>query len=80
MSGSTPWSRAYPPSGNVCGYQSNTFYVNNFYNGASPNDVGANGVPLNPYFAHSFVPSYADITSFGYANPFNVYVQLKIRL
>ncbi|HEV3089339.1 MAG TPA: TonB-dependent receptor [Candidatus Elarobacter sp.] len=77
---STPWSRAYAPSSNVCGYQSNTFYINNFYNGSSPNDVAANGVPLNPYFAHSFVPSYADPTSFGYANPLNVYVQLRIRL
>jgi hypothetical protein len=77
---STPWSRAYAPSSVVCGYQSNPFYVNNFYNGASPNDVTANGVPLNPYFAHSFAPSYADVTSLGYASPLNVYLQLKVRL
>ena len=77
---STPWSRAYAPSSVVCGYQANTFYVNNFYNGASPNDVAANGVPLNPYFAHAFVPSYADPTSFGYVNPLNVYFQVKVRL
>jgi hypothetical protein len=77
---STPWSRANPPSGVVCGYQSNPFYINNFYNGSSPNDTVANGVPLNPYFAHSFAPSYADVTSFGYASPLNVYFQLKLRL
>ena len=76
----TPWSRAYPPSGTVCGYQSNRYYINNFYNGSSPNDIAANGVPLNPYFAHSFVPSYADITSFGLVSPFNAYFSVKIRL
>jgi hypothetical protein len=77
---STAWSRAYAPSATVCGYQSNRYYINNFYNGSSPNDVTANGVPLNPYFAHSFVPSYADITSFGLASPLNVYFALKMRL
>ncbi len=77
---STPWSRAYAPSSVVCGYQTNPFYVDNFFNGAGPNDVAANGVPLNPYFAHSFAPSYADVTSFGYASPLNVFVQLQVKL
>ncbi len=77
---STRWSRAYPPSSTVCGYQSNVFYVNNFYNGSSPNDVAANGVRLNPYFAHSYVPSYADVSAFNYANPMSVYLQVTFEL
>ncbi len=77
---STPWSAAYPPSATVCGYGSNTFYVNNFYNGASPNDVAANGTKLNPYFAHSFVPAYGDVSAFNYPMPLNVYFQLQVRI
>jgi len=76
----TPWSRQYAPSSVVCGYQTNPFFVNNFYNGAGPNDAAANGVPLNPYFAQPFVPSYADVTSLGYANPLNVFVQVQVKL
>jgi hypothetical protein len=76
----TAWSAAYPASSTVCAYQSNLFYVNNFYNGASPNDVASNGVPLNPYFAHSFVPSYADVNTYNYAMPLNVYLQFSVRL
>ncbi len=75
-----PWTAAYPPSSTVCGYSSNLFYVNNFYNGSSPNDTAANGVPLNPYFAHSFTPAYGDTNSYNYPNPLNLYVQLQIRL
>jgi hypothetical protein len=75
-----PWTAAFPPSSNVCGYSPNTFYVNNFYNGSSPNDVAANGVPLNPYFAHSFVPAFGDVNSYNYPNPLNLYVQLQVKL
>ncbi len=43
---SEPWSKAYPPNSAVCGYVSNIFYNGgNFFNGASPNDKAANGVP-----------------------------------
>ena len=45
----------FPPSSTVCGYSPNLFYISNFYNGTSPNDVAANGVPLNPYFKNAFV-------------------------
>jgi hypothetical protein len=76
----TPWSRAYPPNSYTCGYYANPFYVANFYNGTSPNDIGANGVPLNPYFKHSFIPSWADQTSLGYVMPFNAYLQFTIKL
>ena len=51
----------------ICGYTSNIFYNGgHFYNGASPNDVAANGVPENPYFAQSFAPAYGDANSFNY--------------
>jgi hypothetical protein len=75
-----PWTAAFPPSSTVCGYSSNLFYVNNFYNGSSPNDVAANGVPLNPYFAHSFVPAFGDVNSYNYPNPLNVYFQVQVKL
>jgi Carboxypeptidase regulatory-like domain/TonB dependent receptor len=77
---STPWSAAYPASSQICAYQSNIFYVNNFYNGSGPHDLASNGVPLNPYFAHSFVPSYADINTFNYTMPLNVYLQFSVKL
>ncbi|MBV9645855.1 MAG: TonB-dependent receptor [Candidatus Eremiobacteraeota bacterium] len=77
---STPWSKAFPPNAFTCGYLANTFYIANFYNGVSPNDRGANGVPLNPYFAQSFIPSWADQTSLGYVMPFNAYLQFTIKL
>lgn len=77
---STPWSRAYAPSSVVCAYQANPFYIANFYNGSSPNDVAANGVPLNPYFAHSYVPSYGDVNTYNVVEPMNVYVTLSVRL
>jgi hypothetical protein len=75
-----PWTAANPPSGTVCGYSPNLFYISNFYNGTSPNDRIANGVPLNPYFAQSFAPSYGDNNSYNYPMPLNVYVTLQVKL
>jgi hypothetical protein len=76
-----PWTRAYPPSSAFCGYIANTFYNGgNFYNGTSPNDVAANGVPENPYFAQTFVPAYGDVSSFNYPMPLNVFVSLQVKL
>jgi hypothetical protein len=77
---STRWSAAYPPGASICGYGANLFYVSNFYNGASPNDVKANGVPLNPYFAQPFVPAYGDVSAFNLPLPLNVYFQLQVRI
>ncbi|MDQ2866267.1 MAG: TonB-dependent receptor [Candidatus Eremiobacteraeota bacterium] len=77
---STPWSAQFAPSSNVCGYGANTFYVSNHYNGTSPNDLAGNGVPLNPYFAQPFVPSYGDVNSFNYPIALNVYFQLQVKL
>jgi hypothetical protein len=76
----TPWTAANPPSSKICGYSPNPFYIANFYNGTSPNDRAANGVPLNPYFAQSFSPSYGDNNSFNYPLPLNVYITLQVKL
>ena len=76
-----PWTRAYPPNGVICGYTSNIFYNGgHFYNGASPNDLAANGVPENPYFAQSFAPAYGDASSFNYPLALNVYFSLQVKL
>lgn len=76
----TAWSRQFPPSGTVCGYGANAFYISNFYNGTSPNDTAANGVPLNPFFNNAFAPTYGDVNSFNYPLPVNVYLQLQVKL
>ena len=76
-----PWSVAYPPNTAICGYVSNTFYNGgHFYNGSSPNDVAANGVPENPYFAQSFAPAYGDTFSSNYPLALNVYFSLSVKL
>ncbi len=78
---SEPWTKAYPPNTAVCGYVSNTFYNGgNFYNGSSPNDVAANGVRENPYFAQSFAPSFGDPFSSNYPLALNLYFALQVRL
>jgi hypothetical protein len=76
---STPWSKAFPPGNSICAYGSNGFAPSpiathgGFYNGSGPNDVAANGVPLNPYLAHTYVP-------IGYNMPFEAYFSLEIKL
>jgi hypothetical protein len=77
---SEPWTKQFPPNGYTCGYVDNFYYVSNFYNGVSPNDRGANGVPLNPAFAQSYTPGYADTNAFVLPNPFNAYLQFSVSL
>jgi|SRR5580700_5163695 hypothetical protein len=77
---SEPWTTQFPPNSFTCGYQSNFYYVSNFYNGTSPNDRGANGVPLNPAFKEPFIPAYADTNGFVLPNPFNMYLQFSVSL
>jgi hypothetical protein len=76
----TAWTGQYAPSGTICGYERNKYYISNFYEGASPNDVAANGVPLNPYFAQPFVPGASDPNSGNYVLPLQLYFSLQIRL
>ncbi|MBV8246560.1 MAG: hypothetical protein JOZ38_11595, partial [Candidatus Eremiobacteraeota bacterium] len=76
-----PWTAANPPNNVICGYTSNTFYNGgNYFNGASFNDVAANGVPENPYFAQSFVPSFGDPFSSNYPLALNVYASIQFKL
>jgi hypothetical protein len=77
---SEPWTKQFPPNGYTCGYVDNFYYVSNFYNGVSPNDRGANGVSLNPAFAQSYTPGYADTNAFVLPNPFNAYLQFSVSL
>jgi hypothetical protein len=77
---SEPWTKQFPPNSYTCGYEANYYYVSNFYNGSSPNDIKANGVPLNPAFAQSYIPAYADTNSLVLPNPFNGYLQFNITL
>lgn len=79
---STPWTKAYPPDHNACAYYRNRFYISNFYNGSSPNDTAANGVPLNPYFAAAFAPSYDgnDVVSYNQVLPLQIYFDLQIKI
>ncbi|MBV8198654.1 MAG: TonB-dependent receptor [Candidatus Eremiobacteraeota bacterium] len=78
---SEPWSQAYPPNSAICGYVSNTFYNGgHFYNGSSPSDKAANGVPENPYFAQSFAPAYGDPFSFNYPLALNFYFSLQVKM
>jgi hypothetical protein len=78
---SEPWTQAYPPNSVTCGYVSNIFYNGgHYYNGTSPNDVAANGVRENPYFAQSFVPSFSDPFSFNYPLALNLYFSLQVKL
>ncbi|HEY5425109.1 MAG TPA: TonB-dependent receptor, partial [Candidatus Tumulicola sp.] len=77
---SEPWTKQFPPNSFSCGYIANYYYVSNFYNGTSPNDRGANGVALNPAFAQSYIPAYADTNSYVLPGPFNAYLQLDVKL
>ncbi|HEY1881727.1 MAG TPA: hypothetical protein VGG51_01640, partial [Candidatus Cybelea sp.] len=78
---SAPWTAAYPPNSVICGYVSNTFYNGgHFYNGTGPNDLAANGVKENPYFAQSFVPTYSDSSSGNYPLALNFYFALQVKL
>jgi hypothetical protein len=75
-----PWTQAYPPNGQACGYSYNKFYISNFYNGSGPNDRAANGVPFDPYFAVPFAPAYGDVNSFNVPLPLQVYFQVSVKM
>lgn len=79
---SEPWTKIYPPDHNACAYFRNRFFISNFYNGSSPNDTAANGVPLNPYFGAAFAPSFDgnDVVSFNQVLPLEVYFDLQIKI
>lgn len=78
-----PWTRAYPPGGNICYYvpQGNNFdnlYVSNFYNGTGPNDKKANGITPQPWQLQSYGPAN------GLFNvippPLNIFLGLQLKI
>jgi hypothetical protein len=78
---STPWSAAFPPSPNYCGYVTNGGeYVSNYYNGKSPYDTKANpGAGQIPFMYQSYGPS----SSNGIINtpfPFELFVQAQLKI
>ncbi len=74
----TPWRSAFSDS-HVCSYGANGFAPSpiathgGFYNGAGPNDLAANGVPLNPYLAHSYQP-------LTFLQPFNMFLNFTLKI
>jgi hypothetical protein len=74
------WTQQQPSNSYTCGYITNSYYISNFYNGLSPNDRAANGVPLNPNFVQPFIPGWADSNSFVIPGPFNAFFQASMKL
>jgi len=77
---SEPWTKAYPPNSQVCGYTYNKFFISNFFNGPSPGNVASNGVPLNKYFTVPFAPAYGDVNSFNVPLPLQLFFQLQFKM
>jgi hypothetical protein len=75
-----PWAKTFAPSAQICGYSYNKFFISNFFNGSSPNDVKANGVPLNPFFSVPYKPYYADTNSANLPLPTQVFFQLNFKM
>lgn len=75
-----PWTKEYPPNSAVCGYGYNKFFISNYFDGSSPNDVKANGVPLNPYFDAMYAPSYGDVNTANTPIAFQIYGEIKIKI
>jgi hypothetical protein len=82
---SEPWTTAFPPGPNSCGYLAaggvlnSTIYPANFYNGTGINDKAAN--KFTTPFQQSYFPSTGNIGAIGSAlPPFNVYFNAQIKL
>jgi len=75
---STPWRSAFSDA-HICSYGANGFAPSpiaphgGYYNGAGPNDVLANGVPLNPYLAHTYQPM-------TFVQPFNMFFNFTLKI
>ncbi len=78
---SEPWTKAYAPGPNTCGYNANGFYVSNYYNGRGPTDAAANGVAAQKWQQNSYLPNGpAGSIGSGMPFPFNAYFQVQIKL
>jgi hypothetical protein len=82
-----PWTSAYPPSSNICGYAANPFYVSNYQLGPgylTPGNpasysAAANGTSVYPWQLQPYAPTLG--TSAGVIPPpFNVYITFNVKL
>jgi len=81
-----PWTAAYPPSPNYCGYSNNgsvsgaNLYTSNYYNGNSPTNRVANpGGGTMPQLLQSYTPTFSNGTA-GAPLPFTLFVQAQIKI
>ena len=82
---SEPWTSAFGPGPNICGYVpaggvlNSTIYPANFYNGTGINDVAANKV-RTPY-TQSYFPTPGNNGAIsGALQPFNFFVTARIKI
>jgi hypothetical protein len=82
-----PWTTAYPPSSNICGYAPNPFYVSNYQLGPGYQTPGnpasysaaANGTNVYPWQLQPYTPTLG--SSAGVIPPpFNVYVTFNVKV
>lgn len=74
-----PWTKAFAPGPNICGYGVNSFYIGNFYNGTGPYDKAANGFTPYDTQTNSYGPSIGSDAGF-IPSPFNAYLTLNVRI
>ncbi len=82
-----PWTSAYPPSNNVCGYSpaggvlNSSLYPSNFYNGSGINDFAANHARVPAAFQQSYTAGGTNNGALGAApQPISVYFNAQIRI
>jgi hypothetical protein len=82
-----PWTTAYPPSGNICSYAPNPFYVSNYQLGPgylTPGNpasysAAANGTSVYPWQLQPYAPTEG--TAAGIVPPpINLYVTFNVKL
>jgi hypothetical protein len=82
-----PWTTAYPPGTNVCGYGANSAYVSNYQFGsgfANPGNpslysAAANGTTLFPWQFQSYAPTQGTVAGV-IPPPFNVYITFNVKM
>ena len=79
--GSEPWTKGrYAPGTNLCSYSPNLLYTSNFFNGTSPADAAANGIPAQYWITQSYLPSFYGSTGSSTPWPWNVFFQAQVKL
>ena len=83
---SFPWTSAFAPGPNTCGYfpaggvLNTTVYPSNFYNGTGINDRAANG-GVRPNYTQSYLPTLGNNGAIGGTlQPFNFFINAQIKI